>query len=382
MRYTASMGLRQLTQIHPKRQLREFYWFSALFSFAYALMSIFEPVFLYQQHFPLWQIAMYYALHYSLYIWLLPLGARLAAWFGLERSLSLAMPIFMVYLLTLASLPWQHSLYWVAVVLLTCHKIFYWPAFHAEFIRFGDGHNRGTELSWIFLISLGLGILGPILGGIIIHFYGFPALFVVTALFLLGACVPLLRTKEHGQAVHLPYKAGWKIIVSRRHWRMVLGMIGFGENLINMIFWPLWMFLVVKQAITLGIITSLTTIFATAIGFAIGDLIDRHGARRVLRMIVPFMIGSYIIRPLVGSVQQVLGADFVARSSLVNSDIAMSSQLYKQGRRVGALPYALAFETTLAITKALFAWLLVYVFMVTTPTVGFTIAFLIAAVLS
>src|SRR5688572_2294728 len=106
--------LQRFFAIHPRRQLRELYIFSVFFAFANSLILIFEPVFFYQLDMPLWLISGYYALHYALYLLLLPLGGMFAARFGLERSLAVSMPLFVTYFLTLAAMSARPGLFWVA----------------------------------------------------------------------------------------------------------------------------------------------------------------------------------------------------------------------------------------------------------------------------
>ncbi|MBI3251357.1 MAG: hypothetical protein HYZ62_00425, partial [Candidatus Andersenbacteria bacterium] len=124
-------GLSNMFTVHLRAEMKELYMFSLLFSFASALILIFEPIFFYKEGFTLSQIAMYYAVHYVLYALLLPVGAKFAARFGLERSLTFSLPIFVLYFLALAAVASVQWFFWVAVALLTLHKILYWPAYHA-----------------------------------------------------------------------------------------------------------------------------------------------------------------------------------------------------------------------------------------------------------
>ena len=116
---------RSMFGLNLRDELKELYLFSLLFSFAYSLVIIFEPVFFYQTGFSLSFIALYYAMHYILYIFLLPLGGMFAARFGFERSISLSLPLFVLYFLSLTIVPDHNWMVFVAVVLLTLHKTFY-----------------------------------------------------------------------------------------------------------------------------------------------------------------------------------------------------------------------------------------------------------------
>lgn len=371
-----------LLRINLRAELKELYIFSLLFSFASALITVFEPVFFYKEGFSLSSIALYYALHYTLYIFLLPLGGKFAARFGLERSISFSLPVFIVYFLVLALLPKWPQLYWVAIPLLTIHKIFYWPAFHAEFTKFGDTHNRGTEISWMTVLKYGVGISGPLIGGFVAYLFGFPILFLMAATLVLLSAVPLLRTRERYRPVHYPYSAPWRIIISRRYRNMTLAMLGMGENLIDLVFWPVFMFIILGSTEQLGIVASINLAVMTVLSFFVGEMSDRLPRRTVLRMYLPFMIVGYLFRPLAGTVKSAALTDTLNRMAFAGVNIPMLHRLYVQGKPAGALRYTVAFEVVLSISKALTAFALAIVFAFVLPYTGFTVAFVTAAVLA
>ncbi len=368
--------------IRPRRQLTELYYFSLLFSLAQALVLIFEPVFFYSLGLGLSTIALYYAAHYTLYAVLLPWGARFAARFGLERSLVLSTPIFIVYFVTLALLPGRPELFWLAIVLLTLHKIFYWPAFYTVMARYGDGGNRGTELSWMFFLNYGIGVLGPLAGGLVVVTYGFPALFVAAAIVVTAASLALLKTTERDGQQDIEYSAPWKIIFNSRHWRMVVATLGQGEYLVHQFFWPLFMFIILGNAGKLGFVAALSAIPMVLVAFVVGEASDVHTPRRVLRWSTPFLSLAHILSPLATtSLRVLLGGGYrMMASSAVN--ISFLTKLYGDGKRLGPLKYLTAFEIVLAVSKAIVGWLLVLIFMSVAPYAGFAAAFFLAAILT
>lgn len=365
--------------INPRASLKEMYIFSVLFSFASALILIFEPVFFYQEGFGLSKIALYYALHYSLYVILLPLGGKFAGRFGLERSLSLAMPIFVVYFLTLAAIPLQSDLFWVAWILLTVFKIFYWPAYHTEICRFGNVDNQGTELSWLIALTSGVGAIGPIIGGFVAAYFGFSVLFILAASLALWATFPLLRTKERYRPQKFPYFLPWRMMSMRRHRRMVLTMVGWGENLIDLVFWPIFMFIILGGTQKLGLIASINVLVISILGFFIGEISDRFSRRQIIKLHIPFMVLGYLFRPLASTSLRIFLTDTLSKTALIGVRIPMWHVLYQQGRREGALRYAVTFEMVLAVSKAVVAFALVGVFAVSLPYTGFTVAWVMAA---
>lgn len=371
-----------LFRVHLRSELKELYIFSLLFSFASALITVFEPVFFYKEGFSLSFIALYYALHYTLYVFMMPLGGKFAARFGLERSITFSLPLFIAYFLVLATIPQVPQLVWVAIPLLTLHKIFYWPAFHAEFAKFGDSKNRGTEISWMTLLKYGVGITGPLIGGFIAYVFGFPTLFILAAGLVLLSAIPMLRTREHYRPAPFPYSAAWKIILSRRYRNMSLAMLGMGENLIDLVFWPVFMFIILGSTETLGLVASLNLAVMTLLSFFVGEMSDRFSRRSILRMHLPFMVVGSLLRPLAGTPMSITLTDTLNRMAFAGVNVPMLYRLYVQAKQAGALKYTVAFEIVLSISKALTAFALAIVFAVALPYAGFTIAFILAAVLA
>jgi len=375
-------GFSHLFAVHLRPELKELYLFSLLYAFAYAMIVIFEPIFFYKVGFSLSFIALYYALHYSLYAVLMPLGGKFAARFGLERSLSMSLPLFIVYFLTLANIPRWPDLVWLAIVLLTVQKIFYWPAFHAHMAKFGDARNRGTEISWMIVMRFGVGIMGPLLGGVIAARFGFPVLFVVAAGLVLSASIPLLRTKERYRPVSFPYFAPWRIVFSRRHRHMSLAMLGMGEDLIDMVYWPIFLFIVLGSTVKIGLLSALTLAVMALTSFFVGEMSDRMPRRRVLRIFLPFMMIGYLFRPLAGGPLLAVLTDTLNRMAAAGVGVPMVYRLYVRAQQAGALRYMLAFELVLAVTKAVVAFGLVWVFAAFLPYTGFTIVFVASAVMA
>jgi MFS family permease len=376
------VALSHLFSVHLKPEMRELYQFSLLFSFASALILIFEPIFFYKLGLGLSTIALYYAIHYTLYVVLLPLGAKFAASFGTERSLTFSLPIFVLYFLSLAAIPDFPRCFWLALVLLTLHKIFYWPAYHAALAKQGDGGNRGTELSWLTVLRFGVGVAGPLIGGLIAASFGFQALFLLTAVTVLISAAPLLKTREHYRPVTFSYREPWRALVVKRNRGMVLAMMGMGENLIDLVFWPIFMFIVLGSADKVGVISAATTAVMAFVGFGIGEMADRFSRRSLLRLHLPFMVVGYLFRPLAVSPLGILLTDTLNKLAYIGVNLPMLYRLYEQARGSGYLKYATAFEMVLAIAKAITAWFLVWLFAVTVPFTALTLTFILSALLA
>ncbi len=363
-----------------KRQIRELYAFLAIFSLALAMITVFEPIFFYQLGFSVSKILGYYALHYSAYVLLMPWGAKFAARFGYEKSLVVSTPILAIYFLVLASLPARPELFWVAFVLLAAHKSFYWPAYHATFMAYSVDGNRGTEQGWQRLIIYGIGIIGPLAGGVVITWFGFPVLFVIVAGTLALAGIPLLRTREKQSGRTLSYNAAWEIAKRPSERRLRWSTIGWAEHLVHTVIWPIWLFMVLESADMLGLVVSISVAIMTVWGFVVGELADRRTPRQVLQWGAVGLAGTYIIRAVSGTPISVIGADVLARVGNTSMEVPLLARLYKLGKQKGALKYALTFETLLAVAKAAMAIILLVMFWWLPSSTAFVMAFALAGV--
>ncbi len=353
----------RLFEIHSTKRLQALYVSVVVFSFALSLITIFEPIFLYGQGFPIWAIGLYYALHYGVYTALLPLGGSVAARFGLERAIVLSLPFCVLYSLCLVAAARYPVALVGALAALTIHKILYWPASYTLFARSSDAGNRGTEISWLNALRSGAGILGPIAGGYIAGVFGFSVLFATVAVLVFVSGVPLLCVPASRRSDSFSLRSPWKIIWRVEHRKAFLSTLGWAENLIDSFFWPLFLFIVLGSLTSLGTYLSLA-LAITAIGsFFIADIAERYPKDRVLRAYLPFMIIGYALRIFGTAPVRVVLIDGLARMSFFGVTIPQTYRIYSQARTTKSLDYMVAFEMVLAFAKTIAALCIVLLFL-------------------
>lgn len=375
--------LKNMFAARPKRQIRELYIFLLLFSLAASLITVFEPVFFWQQGFAMWQIAMYYTIHYALYAILMPLGAKFAAHFGFERSLIVSTPAFVAYFLILAALPKEPGLFWVAIVVLTLFKIFFWPAYHASFSTYSDAKNEGTEQSWVRMIQYSAAIVGPAIGGLLAANFGFSVMFTVLASIIALAGFSLLRTNEHDGHHDFSYREPWKVLSRKKNQNLLWSSLGWIENLIYLAVWPVFVFIALNSLSSLGLVASLGAAMATLWGFAVGEISDRLSAKKSLKYFSPFVAVSYAWRAFSVTPWQIIVGDVFSRMATVSFSIPFLSRLYRQGKASDPLTHVTAFEMALSLSKCAGGLALMIIFFYAPSMyVGFLLSFLLAAVSS
>ncbi len=368
--------------MHAKPQLKELYMSIGIFSFASSLVAIFEPIFLYNQGFPIWAIAIYYAIHYSLYAVLLPFGGKVVSRFGLERSLICSLPFYVLYFISLASMPEFPLTVLFALVFLSLFKILYWPAYYGIFARFSDADNRGTELSWLGAFQYGGGILGPVIGGAIATVWGFPALFLSAGALVLLSGLPLMRMKHTYRVVDFPYTAPWNMLRRLEYRNTFIATIGWGENLIDVLFWPLFLFLTLGSLGGVGVYLSLSLVVMAIVSFFIGDRAEKYNKGKLVRMYLPFMVIGYLLRIFAVSPLRILFIDSLGRISLAGVVIPFMYKVYSQAKGTRSLEFVVAFEIVLAISKTVAAILIACFFILLPVHFAFTATFSLAIILS
>lgn len=271
-----------------RRQVKELFIFTTLINLALALVMIFEPIYLYKIGYGLHDIMIFYFVVYVLYFVLAPLGAKFAHRLGYEQSMLIGSIFFIIFYVALFFIALYPFLFYVTPVLFAIQKMFYWPAYHANFARFSGPKEEGREISAITVAVSLVFIIGPVLAGFIISQWGYGVLFTVASIIFLSSNIPTLITREKLSLPEFSYRRAYRYLFSRENRQSFFGYIGFGEEFVAMIIWPIFISIVVADIFNLGLIVTLATLITTLVIFYVGKLTDYSNKRKVLSL------GSYI----------------------------------------------------------------------------------------
>lgn len=271
-----------------KRQVKELFFFNTLISLALALVMIFEPIYLYKIGYDLNKIMLFYLIVYTLYFFIVPVGAKFARRIGYEWGMFVGSLLFIAFYISLFLIAQYPILFYIAPAIFALQKMFYWPAYHANFARFSDQEEEGREISAMTVASSLVFIIGPVLAGLIISQWGYGVLFIVASIIFLASNIPTLITREHLKPGNFSYKEAYQDLFSKENRKSFLGYIGFGEELIAMIVWPVFISIIIADIFNLGLVITLTTFITTLVVFYIGKKSDSSNKRKIL------VWGSYI----------------------------------------------------------------------------------------
>lgn len=353
---------------HLSREIKEMYWAKALSDFALAAVMLFEPIFLYSVlGFPLQKVILFFVAVYGLYLFLIPLGAKVAAARGYEHSILYSSFFQVLYwALLFASQEVQFWIY-LAPIALAVQKALYWPAFHADMARFSSADQRGRENSGLYALISVIFILGPLAGGFILNELGFTALFVLVTTMTLISNLPLFTTIE--QFTPKQYKYSDTLALYKAYPRQMVGYWGYGEELVQLTIWPIFIFLSVPDFFEFGTIISISTLIATLVMLYVGILTDQRSKQLLIRMFSLFNAIFWFIRPYMPGLGGIMVTNTLGTISKNCLTVPITSMTYDHANETHIMPYVVFFEQNLIIGKLIIMAILLVILQFTTSLV-------------
>ncbi len=340
---------------HPSRGLRELYWSVGLMNLGISAVTLFEPIFLFTQGYTLIEIMFFYLLVYLLYAVLLPFAGQLIGKIGYEHSILYSHFFLVAYYLFLFAISKDPIFFYLAPVAFALQKSFYWPAYHADFMLFSNDQQRGREIGGIETLAMVTFIIGPILGGVILEWSSFSILFVAASALILLSSVPLFRIKEIHSHDDFSYRRLFRELVDDRHRRNFFAFLGFGEELIVMTIWPIFIYTVVQDYLRIGELVAVAT-FITGIAILyLAKLIDRYRKDQLLRAGSLLYFLSWLVRSFISRAWHVVALDAASRITKEMLFVPLEALLYRDGKQIGPLAYAIFLEQSVAVGKILSA---------------------------
>jgi len=344
-------------------ELKELFWSALIMNFTLAMVLIYEPIFLYKIGYSLAQIMLFFLAVYFLYVLLNPIGAAYAARHGYEVSIFVSTIFLIFYYLCLFLLPQYHWLIFITPIAYGLQKAFYWPAYHADFAKFSSTKFRGREVSLMTIIISLVFVLGPVGGGLLITFGGFKLLFIIASLLFLTSNIPLLITKEVFRPKAFPYLEVFKKMLAKKERNSFLAYLGFGEDLIFMVVWPIFISLIIVSYFSIGLLITLATLLTISITFYLGKLADTKNKKKILQTGASLNLLSWILRIFLAMPLGVFFMDSMSKVSKNIIGIPLMAITYKRARDHKILSTTTFFESSLAIGKII-ACLIIYLFLI------------------
>lgn len=359
-------------------EMGELYVSTAIADLAIALVLLFEPIYLYSVlGYSVQEVLLFFAAVYAIYVVALPFGAKIISRFGYSHGILFSIPFQIAYWFLLFGAKDVPTLIYFAPLALVIEKALFWPSFHAIVSRFANRGQIGREFSGLYAIISLMNIAGPLIGGLIAQRYGLGSAFIVASVIYLCSFIPLFWNKEIFTSKKYRFHDTWEMY--KLYPMKFLGYFGFGEELLVLTVWPIFIYLVVKNYQDAGMVVTIATLVAMFLALYIGKITDRHSKIALIRSGSFIYALVWIARLIVSTSFGAFIVDALSRTSKDLVFIPMSAVTYERAESTDILPYIVGFEQSLAMGKFLAAVLGIIIF---TMTGSFAALFIMAGVFS
>lgn len=232
----------------------------------------------------------------------------------------------------------------------------YWTAYHIYFANLTDDGNQGKEMSLNSSLGAMAAIGAPAFGGLIIAFFGFSTVFLVISILMVVAMVPLRNLPKQDDKIPLDILKTLLAISPKKELRSLLAYAGTGVGQVTTtIFWPIFVLPVVIGGITgIGFLGSIIGLFGSMSALAIGFLVDKFGARKILNVISPLDSVVGLVRMFVVTSTQAFGISTVASATTEGQFLTIDSLAYERGRHSNIVAIIVQREVGLSVGRFLF----------------------------
>lgn len=365
---------------HVTRSVKELYGSVAILGFASAAVSIFEPIYLYTLGYSVSDICLFFLVTYGLYLFLLPFAGKLVIRYGVERMLLVGSLCLIPYYLTLFAVDARPSLFFVAAVVLALQKMCYWIAYHTDFARNVTDGEVGREIGQMGLIITIVSILGPMIGGAIVSSAGFTTLFIVAVVLILLSNIPLLRSRQQPIRETWGYLSLFKAALSRANRRFVAAYVGYGEDFVFLVIWPVFIYVALQNFFNVGTVITVSAFITSLVLLYFGKVTDLRDKMVLLHRGALVVCISWIARTFVmGTVPMVI-SEVIYRIGRGAVDLPTTTQVYMRAKANKLVEGVMLLEVGLIVGKVI-AIMLVFV-AAQLSLESWRMTFLVAAVMS
>ncbi len=246
----------RLLHFSLKKDLDDIYLTLFLRTFALTLIGIFIPLYLLKElHFAFADVLMYLMMVYIFLLCGYLIGFVLIRFIRTETLILISIPIQIAYYFLLYNFDTRNISLAVLGVLLGLSEGIFWLAYNVDFTKFSDKTHRVDEVKIWYVLASAIGVIGPLLGGFLLTRFDFHVVFILVIILLCLSFVPLIalekRSPVYPRVIHFKY-VFHKGHVKNAQRYYVQGV----RHLITGVFWPLTIFVFVKEYFSLGLVTS------------------------------------------------------------------------------------------------------------------------------
>ena len=355
---------------------------------ASSLIGLFLPIFLFEFfHQSIQAVLLFYLLNELIKLPFFVPGAKLFSKIGLTKSMmigvfGLIIFYFTFYLLGQSVQVSPYVLMGIGIMGLLLTTTLYWSPFHIDFAEFSTKEKRGRQVSILFMVQELIGVIGPIVSGLLILKYGYTMSFMLGLVLVTSSLIPLFFLPKQTVQYEFGYWQTFKELFSKRFRPMSVSMMAFGaESMIGAIVWPIFLYTVFKgNYLDIGFFSALIVIITLLLQLFVGKEIDKFSARRMLHLGTIMYALGWIWKGFVQTVTGVFAASTFHSFGSIFLQTPMDALAYEQAADAGHYidEYTVLREMSLNIGRIL----IVLFLMILSLRFSITLSFFAAAFIS
>jgi MFS family permease len=278
-----------------KKNLNAIYIMHSINGLAGSLVGIFIPIYFLGLGYSLFQIFVYWLVYGVGVLLSFIVTGYFAAKFGLRKSILAGFPFLFLFMILLYGLK-SHPIPIYLVGIVSAISVgFYWFPLHVFFASNSTEGKMGKNVGKLFAFPQLIGILGPLVGGVIAGLGGFRLLILTSIVVYLLSAVPLFWIPELEIPVTLNLS---KLQELFKHYSSYFS-IEFVENIreeMEGIIWPIFIFLTFRNIFSIGILGALLSLGSFVFMLFIGKYTDKMDKKIFMKAGSLIMIAIWILR--------------------------------------------------------------------------------------
>lgn len=348
--------LRAITESFDCSNRRYLYLGSLMRSFSTSMISVFIPLHLLSLGYSIKNIAAFFIFQYICSLIYTLIGMKVVSRIGFERAYLYSLLPCTIYFFLIATLD-SHSIPLLALPLLGQFSVFYWIWQHVSLAKHTKDGARNSQTAMLHTLYALSGMLGPLVGGIIMKYFGIFPLVICVFISMMFSAFIMSRMDNYFE--DFSYKSFLKD-AQKLQLKQYIGFASRGINgRFHSLVWPIVSFtLFLNDYVLLGASVaaySLTAIFAGHFASSMFDKNEKLGLNLgsislsliwIGRIFIVSPIGVIISNLFEGIFEKLTGVSFNAMS-------------YSYAQKMSLMNYTLARETTIHM-GAIFISIMLY----------------------
>lgn len=278
---------------------------------AAGLLGLFLPIFIYNLLGNNFQYtALYFALGSFLYAIAVTLGAKFLNRFGFRRSLRISIFLGAAYYAVFYFIKEDNLIYLIplAIIIHLFYRLSYWLPYHVNFAKFTSRKNRSRQVAAINATRAIMGIVLPLLAGLIIIKFGFDILFVMAIILHLVSGISYITIPRTYETFSWTYLKTWQKFFSKEYRKTAAAFIAMGaEETTAMVIWPIFIYQLLQgDYLKVGAISTFIIAATVILNLTLGRALDKKlKKKKVLKFGSIFYASGWVIKIFIATALQI-----------------------------------------------------------------------------